>query len=371
MNAERLHAIVDVLKKEITETRYPRHLKGLVKGLEGLAEKPADPKSQRQVDAEIQSLRRILSNSVADDFSPIWRREIEAMEIADLVGNALLAQIEAVLDANDDAPDAAAAQMAQIQGVVERFIGAVNGAASSLHFFRIGDEHLNPGDFEVGFMIPRKRVNNGLKSLGEEFVALQQLLGPFSELAGENRPEVNVRAISSSEFQVFLIAGPTIAASVAYALDRLASVYERILHIRLMEKELAKSDIPDTVLDPLSSHIEDLIAVEIEAITEALVDRSTLTDEGRLNELRTELRMELAELAQRIEQGYNVEVRTGELPEGGKDQDDSLEPSARKAAESVLEAQAGIRSLNAAEEPGLSLKQPDDLEGTEEQRAKE
>jgi hypothetical protein len=369
VNAERLHAIVDVLKREITETKYPKHLKGLVNGLEGLAEMPTQ--SQKQVDAEIESLRSILGNSVTNDFSPIWRREIEAMEIAGLVGKSLLAQIETALDANEKAPDVAAAQMAEIQEVVEKFIGAVNGAASSLRFFRIGDEHLDPGDFEVGFMIPRKRVNNGLKSLGEEFVALQQLLGPFSELAGENRPEVEVRTISSSEFQIFLVAGPTVAASVAYALDRLASVYERILHIRLMEKELAKSDIPDTVLDPLSSHIEDLVRTEIDAITEAIVDKSTLSDEGRLNELRTELRMDLAELAERLEQGYDVEVRTGELPERDKSKDDPLDPSTRQAAESVLEAQDGIRSLNAADEPELSLEHSDDPEDAEEQKAKE
>jgi hypothetical protein len=177
---------------------------------------------------------------------------------------------------------------------------------------------------------------------------------------------VKVRTISSSEFQILLVAGPTVAASLAYALDRLASVYERILHIRLMEKELVKSDIPDTVLDPLSSHIEDLVRTEIDAIAEALVDKATISDEGRLNELRTELRMDLRELAERLEQGYNVEVRTGELPERSEDKGDPLDPSVRQAAESVLEAQEGIRSLNAAEQPELSLEHPDDSEEAED-----
>lgn len=360
---------MDALKREITETKYPKHLKGLVNGLKGLAETPARPQSRRQVNAELANLRNILGDSVTDDFSPIWRREIETMGIADLVGGSLLAQIEAVLLTNNRAPEVAAAQMAQIQGAIERFIGAVNGAASSLRYFRIGDEHLDPGDFEVGFVIPRKRVDNGLKGLGEELVALRQILGPFSELAGENRPEVKVRTISSSDFQILVFAAPTVAASVAYALDRLASVYERILHIRLMKRELAESDIPDTVLNPLSSHIEDLVKSEIDAITEALVNKSALSDEGRLNELRTELRMDLGELAGRLEQGYNIEVRTGELPERNEGKDDPLDPSTRRAAESVLEAQEGIRSLNTAEEPERSLKHPDDPE--EEQEARE
>ncbi len=359
MNAERLHAIVDVLKQEITETKYPKHLKGLVNGLRGIAENPQDSQSRRQVNSERESLRSILGNSVTNDFSPIWRREIEEMQIAELLGSSLLAQIEHVLSVDGQTPETAVADMVHVQRVVERFIGAVNGAASSLRFFRIGNEQLVLGDFEVDFMIPRARVNSGLKNLGNEFVALQQILGPFSELAGENRPEAEVRAISSSEFQVLLVAAPPIAASVAFALDRLASAYERIVHIRLMKKELAKTEIPEDVLDPLSGYIDDLIKIEIEKIAEALIAKSGLADEGRLNELRTDLQMQLTALAERINQGYNVEVRTGELPAPGVEKNELLDSSTREAAELVQGAQKGIRSLNSAEEPAPRLAQPD------------
>ena len=108
-----------------------------------------------------------------------------------------------------------------------------------------------------------------------------------------------------------------------------------------------------------------------DAITEALVDKSALRDEGRLNELRTELRMDLRELAERLERGYNVEVRTGELPERSQGEDDPLDPSTRQAAESVLEAQEGIRAMNAVEEPALSLEHPNHSEDAEDQKAEE
>lgn len=365
MNAERLHAIVDALKTEIAKTRYPAILEHLVVSLQAAVEDPGNPKLQERINTERESLRIILSHSVTNDFSPIWKQEVQAMEITDLLGTALLDQIESVLAASEKALDVVAAEMVQIQKRVMKFVRAINAAASSLHFFRIGNERLDPGLFEIGFMIPRRQVNNGLADLGNEFVELKQIIDPFSELAGENRPEVEVRAISSSEFQVLLMVAPPIAASVAYVLDRLASAYERIVHIRLMNKELAETEIPEDVLDPLSSYVDNLIQKEIEQIVEELIAKSGIVDEGRLNELRTDLQLKINALAQRIGQGSNVEVRTGELPAPSKSGGEVLDPSTREAAESVLEAQESIRLMNTAEKPIPHLGQPDAPEDDE------
>lgn len=359
MNAERLHAIVDVLKKEIEDTQYPAYLRHVASRLQAALKEPENLKLQEKIGLEVEDLKKSLSNSVTDDFSPIWKQEVKAMGIANLLGSSLLNQIEDALAPRDKTPDVAAAEMAQIQRRVQTLVKAIDDATSALRFFRIGNEQLGQGDFEIGFMIPRTQVNNGLEDLGNEFVELKQIIGPLSELAGESRPEVEVRTISSSEFQVLLIAAPPIAASVAYALDRLASVYERILHIRLMNKELADTEIPEDVLTPLSRYTVDLIQTEIEKIAEELIAKSGLVDEGRLNELRIDLQLQLNALTKRIERGYNVEVRTGRLPEPDDDKNDVLDPSTRQAAESVLEAQESIRFMNSPEKPVPHLEQPD------------
>lgn len=357
MNAERLHAIVEALREEVAQTSYPEHLEQLVSGLRAAVESPNQPEPQQQISSARENLRNVLTEAASNDFSPAWEQEVEEMGIADLFGDQLLDEVESILTANEITPSTAADEIAQIQERVQGLVNALDQAGSSLDFLRIGSEQLSPGEFEIGFMIPRKEVDNGLEELGSEFVELKQIIGPFSELAGENRPEIEVRSISSSEFQVFLIAAAPIAASFAYALEKLTSAYERIVHIRLMNKELAEKDnVPDDVLGPLSSYASGLIQAEIEKIVEEVVARSTLDDEARLNELRTDLKLQLNALAERIDHGYNVEVRTGELPEPEEDdEDEPLDSVTREAVETVLEAQKSIQYMNSTGKPILHL----------------
>lgn len=362
MNAERLHAIVEALRDEVTQTNYPEYLEQLVSGLRAAVESPGQSGPQEQISSAREGLRKVLSEAPSNDFSPAWEQEVEEMGIADLFGDPLLDEIESVLTGNEITPSTAAEEIAQIQERVQGLVNALDQSTSSLNFFQIGSEQLAPGEFEIGFMIPRKEVGSGLEELGKEFVELKQVIGPFSELAGENRPEVEIRSISSSEFQVFLIAAAPIAASFAFALDKLTSAYERIVHIRLMNKELAEKDqVPDEVLGPLSSYASDLVQVEIDKIVEEVIDRSDLDDEARLNELRTDLKLQLNTLAQRIDHGYNVEVRTGELPEPDEDDEgEVLDPKIREAVETVLEAQRSIQYMNSTGKPILRLEQADD-----------
>jgi hypothetical protein len=360
MNAERLHAIVDALRGEIEATHYPEHLEQLVSGLRAAVDAPNQPGPQEEISAARESLKVALSEASSNDFSPAWEQEIGELGIADLFGDSLLQEIESILLTNEITPKTAAEEISDIQNRVNALVAALDQAAASLTFFRIGSEDLLPGEFEIGFMIPRKEVDNGLAALGKEFGELKQIVDPFSELGGENRPEIEVRSISSSEFQVFLLTAGPVAASFAYAFDKLISAYERIVHIRLMNKELAEKDsVPDEVLQPLSAYASDLIKKEIEEIVEGVISRSKLADEGRLNELRTDLAIQLSALAERIDHGYNVEVRTGELPEPAEDDDEEpFDSETRQAVKVVMEAQRNIRYMNSTGKAILSLDAP-------------
>jgi hypothetical protein len=280
--------------------------------------------------------------------------------IADLLGDALADQLERILSGNEITPSAAANEIAEIQERVQQLVASLNQASSALVFFGIGSEELSPGEFEIGFMIPRVAVNDGLEELGEEFVGLKRIVAPFSELAGEGRAEVKVRSISSSEFQVFLESAPATAVLFTLALERLLKVYQQILDIRLKHRELAENnDLPDEVLKPIADHVSEKMKAEIGSITEDVISRAKLDDDGRLNELRNELTRQLDELAERIDRGFDVEVRAGEIPESTEDElnEDEADRATREAARTVLEAQKNLEFMNVSGKPILHLVQ--------------
>ncbi|HEX9966586.1 MAG TPA: hypothetical protein VGB06_01440 [Solirubrobacterales bacterium] len=363
MNAERLHAIVESLKAEVAETNYPQLLDQLVEGLKSSVEAPNKPGPQEQASKAREQLHAVLGDAASNDFSPAWRQSLEEMGIADLLGESLAEEVERILSANEVTPTAAANELGEIRERVQRLVSALDQVSSALTFLQIGREELSPGDFEVGFLIPRSEVDNGLGQLGKEFMNLKRIVAPFSELAGESRPEVEVRSISSSEFQVFLDSAPGTAALITVALERLTRIYQQILDIRLKHQELSEADdVPDEVLKPLADHVSERIEAEISDIADEVVEKATLVDEARLNELRTELKHQLSALADRIDRGFNVEVRAGEIPRSTDDEidEDDKDREVREAAETVLKARKSLEFMNVSGKPILHLEQPED-----------
>lgn len=363
MNAERLHAVVRKLRTEIAETSYPDHLEELRAGLTALSESPNQPEPQQRVSSAREALNNVLRDSPTNDFSPVWRQALDEMGISDLVGDALLESIEAILLVNDITPSTAASEVGTISERVAQMVAALTKADESLDFFRIGGEDLSPGEFEVGIMIPRRAVDNGLEELGKEFVNLKKIISTFSELAGENRPEVEVRSISSSEFQVFLHSAPAVAVMIGTTIERLMKAYESFLNIRKLHRELADAGIPDEDLEGVSRRVSGKMEEEIRAIVDDALAESQIEDDGRRNELRVDLNIRVSELAERIDDGYDVGVRTGALPEPSEEDEedaDPLDPETRAAAEKVLDIQKSQEFLSVEGKSILHLDSADD-----------
>ncbi|HEU4739064.1 MAG TPA: hypothetical protein VFS54_08290 [Solirubrobacterales bacterium] len=365
MNAERLHAIARALREEVTQTEYPGHLEQLAEGLEKAVEAPNQPGPQEQVSTARENLNNVLRVVPSNSFSPAWEEALEVLGVADIVGEPLLERVEEILTANEITPNTAHNEIVQIRDRVTSFVATLNQVISAFEFFGIGWEELPPGEFEIGFLIPKVEVDHGLEELGKEFVKLKRIIGPFSELAGEGRPEVKVRSISSSEFQVFLDSAPATAALFTAALERVLAVYKQVLDIRQKHQELSEnSDLPEEAIRPIAEAASEMMEKKTREIAEELVAEADTKAEERNNELLTEIRLQLNALAERIDRGYNVEVRAGELPESTDEGEpgDDLDPATRKATEAVLEAQKSIEFMNVSGKPILSLEQADEDE---------
>jgi hypothetical protein len=74
------------------------------------------------------------------------------------------------------------------------------------------------------------------------------------------------------------------------------------------------------------------------------------------------LRLQLNALADRIDRGYNVDVRTGELPAGDDEEGEEIEldEETRAAAEEVQSKQRSLQFMNVTGKPILHLEQPDE-----------
>jgi hypothetical protein len=360
MNAERLHAIARSLRAELDEADVPTLVRQLAEALQQQVGDPSQPAHQETVSNLRRQLDETLRQAPSNDFSPAWRQTVGEVGVDDLLGDTLRERIREIFERNEITPASAATELVEIADRIEAFSGALTQLLESFAFFDIGAEQLAPGEFEIGFLIPREAVGNELKELGREFVKLQSTLNPFLELAEGSRPKLEVRSISSSAFQAFLLASPGLALLLAKTVESLITSYEKILSIRDARQQLKQSAVPDAVLAGLGKYVTELMEAEIEKLAAELVAELRKKNDDRANELETELKRSLRELANRIDRGYNIDVRAGELPEPEVDEEGNLDlvaqdPELTKAVKTVTEKQRRLRFMNLSGKPILEL----------------
>jgi hypothetical protein len=357
MNAERLNAIALALRDELADTEAAALLDQLVMTLRQVVQEPSQPSHQQSASSLRQRLDAGLAAAPSNDFSPAWREAVEELGVADLLGERLRERVNSIFERNEITPSAAADDLTKLNERMQGLTEALDNLVAAFDFLVIGAEELSAGEFEVGFLVPRPAVKEELGTLGKEFIELKGILNPFLELTTGGRPDLRVRSIASSDFQVLLDSAPATALLLATALERLISSYEKVVNIRLAYKQLRESGASEETLASVKNDAEARMETDTEALAEELVRQADHVQEERANELRTELRNALNALANRIDRGYSVEVRAGEAEEPDEDgeEPDAEAQRLREQTERVLAAQKRLSFRNPTGEPILRL----------------
>ena len=271
-------------------------------------------------------------------------------------------RLEGIFRRNEITPNTAAAEIEEINSRIQSVSASIDSLNSALEALGIGAEDLAPGEFEVGFLIPREAVDNELEQLGKEFEELDAILGPFMELTGQGRPDLQVRSISSSGFQLFLAALPDRALTMSKIVESLLSSYERIKRLREKAAGLEDEEVPDELIERLKIHANERMEIDINALTNELVGQATARlPEGRPNELRVEVKRSLRRLANRIDEGYSIEVRSFSPPEDEDEEaPEGVTEDVVEAARAITERQPRMRTMNLTGRPILELSEGDD-----------
>lgn len=362
MNVERFHVIAIELRDELAATDQVGILRQMVSSLRAMVQEPNQPAHQQQVSSTRTTLAERLAAAKSNEFPETWRQVLDELQIANLLGDQLRDQIESAFARNEITPSAAADELEPLSANLDALQAALTQVLTGFEYFGIGQEELAPGEFEVGFLIPRAAVHDELGELGAEFGKLRRILEPFVELATGNRPPIRVRAIASSDFQVFLDSAPATAYLFTKALKTVLETYEKLLDIRLKHRELGELGVPEDDLTGVERHAETVMLTAINEVSNELVAEAEIKDTARANELTVELVKALNALANRVDRGYSVEVRNGELPESTEDEDaagqepeDEETTKIRQAAALIRDSRDSLRFVNVSGQPILEL----------------
>jgi hypothetical protein len=360
MNAERLHAIVISLNKELTDKRIVALMESMTTTLRAVVQSTNESTQQNFANAR-DSLYSALTNTDSDRFSPTWRQILREIGGEDLFGRELKRTIESTLEKNQLTPAIALQEFEAVYARLKQFRDALTQTIAAFTYFNIGSEKLEAGECEIGILIPRAYVKNQLPEFLEELEHEEFILNTFSEVATGRPDRLEIKALSSSGLMVFLKGNINYAAVVAVAVERIVALYKKLLEIRRLRMDMEKQELPENVVSGVETHANKLMKDGIEKASVEIVNQFYIgEDVGRKNELVVKVRLSMNMLANRIDHGVNVEVRVE--PPAATDPK-AKDETVQKAVAAIQDATPNMQFLKLEGPPLLQL--PENAEGVE------
>lgn len=352
MNAERLHAIVIALRAEIEERDIVSKMQAMVKALRLLSQQ-AHPTHQQNLATTLNDFYEAVSNTNSDRFSPAWRQILSEIGGSDLFGAKLKETVETVIGRNQMTPAVGLEELEKVLARLEEFSTALESAASSLSTLQIGHEQLAPGECEIGLLIPRRAVKNQLMGFADELQEIGFILRTFSEVATGKPDDLVIRTISSSDLLLYLQAGVPYAACVAVAIERIVELYKKLLEIRKLRLEMEKLGVPEKNVAEVGDFANGLMEEGIAKVSGEIMQKYYKGKDGeRKNELANGVSISLNKIANRIDAGYNLEVRVEPL---AKADESATKEETKQAVETIMAASSKMEFLKLEGPPILRL----------------
>lgn len=277
----------------------------------------------------------------------------------ELFGNTLKTNIESIFARNQITPAVALDELKQLHKKLKSFASALEQGAEAFVHFHIGNEKLNPGECEIGVLIPRDAVENNLLGFATELKEIGFILNTFSEVSTGKKDVLSIRTISSSDLLVYLKAAAPYAACVAVCIERVVALYKQLLEIRKLRQEISKQGVPAKETTGIENYANQLMQNGIDQIAVDVVNEyHKKDDKARKNELVNAVRISLNKIANRIDHGYNIEVRVApvvEKTEGVKGNIDTL-----RAITAIPAAMANMQYMKLEGKPILRLPEVED-----------
>jgi len=336
LNAARLREIVDKLVDANKRLRIQKLLAAVLSSVTNLASSPSDSNYQQQYVASLDALRTALT-TLRGEFQPAEIARIEELDggadyLADIVG-----EIAGWMAENPATPSVV---QAKIQELIDRrtaFVTAIEGAATSLQSLGIEIYELEPGQSEIGFLLPRNLFNNEFDGLIKELGAVRRIIRAFSEAATGSVEPIEVKQISTTDpLFTFALNAATImmiGKAITWALDS----WKKVEEIRNLRAQTARLNVPAAakIEATFEEAIKETIRSEISSKLDDLVG-ALKGDDGRKNEQRNDLEWALESILARVERGMIVEIRM--LPAPTVESDDpelQVEPPETRAMREV------------------------------------
>jgi hypothetical protein len=310
MNAERLHSVVDYLVTQYNERSILQQWNQLVDSLQAVTQSPGSVEHAKAFSDRYKVFKDQLLGFTAAPLPPSYRDILREINAENYLGPALLKRFEDTLAANAVATAAAIPQLQTQHREITAYIKQLSGLVSAFSTLSVARDELQAGAAEIGLLLPKDLFDPRLLDLSKELKQWDFVVRGINEVASDNKEDVRLRAISSSDWQFFLVCGFAFLTCFNWVLQKLVAILKNMVEIKSNWQALVDKGVPKEGTEPLKKYIDGYIEAETrKAAVEAVAKFHKEADAGRKNELTNHMNQALMFLASRLDSGVQIDLR--------------------------------------------------------------
>lgn len=337
MNVEKLNSIIWNLHEDFSANQTLQKLQSVTNTLQNVINQPNNGGYQTNLTNQLNALYESLKKSIVNDFSPAWNQTLKELGVKEYLGNSLKTKIEQVFATNQITPASAKQKLDEYQQKLTKFFQGLEHSKKGLSALNIGYDELDDDECEIGVMIPREFISNDVKKLGEEIKEIDFIFQNFSELITGQKEPFELKSLSTSEPIITFATSVAIAGGIAKTIGWLIDNYKKLLEIKKLHNELKAQGVEDDKLKGVEDHCNSIMKDTINTIViELEKEYHGNGDENRKHELLNGLRISLNKISNRIDRGFNFEVRIAPQEEDSEEKEvDEIKDQIRSSSSSL------------------------------------
>ena len=352
MNTERLFTITKQLKNEIVEMKLVKTLNSLHDQLQTAINSPSVD-HQRAVETTLNNLHQSLTQAPSNKFSPGFLLNIKTLRVSnrttvsDLFGKGLSEKLKNIFEDGYTSVQTLD-RLANLRQDLAAFLSGLEGITSGFDAIGIHDESSEPGSSVVGMTIPRENNDVSMREFQKEMAFWGQFLSELSEVVEGSVVEHKVYSLHSSGLGIDVYTTLNIAAQVSAIVVAIYMTLEKLQKFRKLKEDAEELSIEKEAIDNLVKKGKKVMEDRLDEIQVEIFQNCKMEDKIRLQELRNGVRLRLNGLSNRLERGFQFEVRTS-LPAEATTEDQAQEKIASSLRDVHFKYLEGTRLLDLPE----------------------
>ncbi len=199
----------------------------------------------------------------------------------------------------------------------------------------------------------------GHYSFGKEIKELTFIFNNFSEFFHGEKIPLKLKTLSTTDPLITFATVTAIAAGIAKATGYIIDNYKKLLEIKKLKNELKNQGLSETELKGIDDHSNDYMTKKIDEFIEVLdKEYKIISDSGRKKEVLNGLRISLNKIANRIDSGFNFEVR---IFINNEENEEAIDDENQKLLDEIKVATHSLQFLKLEGDPILSLSESRDV----------